>query len=203
MGRIHPCVCASRFVVLEDCLWPDEAEEVANCVFSLLFQTNLGDRCGDIGRNISCALRITFCSFLFDPCSLSLSLPCYEEERSLRWCLGILSSIAIGLLLRLAVYGIDACLRFNRNRDNRFPLSRVLTRRWRSRSTTVYSGEITVETLHDYYTHIGINDVPVCLPIKCRLQQWRTFLPTRVVPFVWSPSNPHRILSYDCVVSLT
>ena len=36
--------------------------------------------------------------------------------------LGVLSSIAIGLFIRLAVYGVDACLRYGRNRDNQLLL---------------------------------------------------------------------------------
>ena len=37
-------------------------------------------------------------------------------------CLGVLSSIALGLIIRLAVYGVDACLRYGRNRDSQFNL---------------------------------------------------------------------------------
>ncbi|KAK8806402.1 hypothetical protein WA588_002973, partial [Blastocystis sp. NMH] len=63
--------------------------------------------------------------------------------------LGILSAIALGLIIRIIVYGVDACMRFNRTRQDP----------WGSRATTIFSGEITVDSLHNYYTQIGKNDI--------------------------------------------
>ncbi|KAK8793672.1 hypothetical protein WA171_002805 [Blastocystis sp. BT1] len=63
--------------------------------------------------------------------------------------LGILSAIALGLTIRLVIFGVDACFQYHRTGRNP----------WGSRSTTIYSGEVTVDTLRNYYTQIGKNDI--------------------------------------------
>ncbi len=41
----------------------------------------------------------------------------------------------------------------------RFSFAYWVNDRWGSRATTIFSGEITVDSLHNYYTQIGKNDV--------------------------------------------